>query len=203
MDIDATRSPSALTRRAALAGLGTAGVGVALATTARFAAAQEGAGDLASHPMVGTWAAMTPGGVVPQIHGADGSFIAAFPPNYVDPQSGLLFQGPGLGRWEPDGERRANFTFLQALSDASGAYVGTVQVAAAIEVSEDGQTWVGVGDGTRVIMRDAANNVTVDQLIPSGDLTVTGIRIGATAESLVLPVATPAAATPGTGTPTT
>jgi hypothetical protein len=40
-------------------------------------------------------------------------------------------------------------------------------------------------------------------LIPSGDLTVTGIRIGATAESLVLPVATPAAATQETGTPTT
>jgi hypothetical protein len=101
-----------VSRRTALAGLGTAGLGVALTTTVRQASAQEGAGDLASHPMVGTWAAMTPGGVVPQIHGADGSFIAAYPPNYVDPQLGLAFQGPGLGRWDPDGERRANFTFL-------------------------------------------------------------------------------------------
>jgi hypothetical protein len=70
-------------------------------------------------------------------------------------------------------------------------------------VSDDGQAWTGVGDGTRVIVRDAANNITVDQTIPSGDLTVTGIRIGATAKSLVLPVATPAVATPEIGTPTT
>ena len=185
-----------VSRRGALAGIGAGGLGVALAATARPASAQDAAADLASHPMVGTWAAMTPGGVVPQIHGADGSFIAAFPANYVDAELGLTFQGTGLGRWEPDGERSARFTFFNALSDASGAYIGTAQVAAGIEVSEDGQTWTGVGDGTRVIVRDAANNVVVDQLIPSEGLTVTGVRIGATAESLVLPVATPAAATP-------
>jgi hypothetical protein len=189
------RTTDAVSRRTALAGLGASGLGLALATTVRQAsAAQEGAGDLASHPMVGTWAAMTPGGVVPQIHGADGSFIAAFPPNYVDPQIGLTFQGSGLGRWDPDGERRATFTFLQALSDADGTYRGTVQVAAAIEVSDDGQTWTGVGEG-RVIVRDAANKVIVDQALAGGP-PVTGIRIGATAESVVLPVATPAAGTP-------
>ena len=187
------RTEPNVSRRTALTGLGAGGLGIALATTARHAAAQDGAGDLASHPMVGTWAAMTPDGVVPQIHGADGSFIAAFTPNYVDPQLGLTFQGPGLGRWEPDGERRATFTFLQALSDADGIYSGTFQVAAAIEVSDDGQTWTGVGSPPlRVIVRDAANNVTFDQVL-SGGPPVTGIRIGATAESLVLPVATPAA----------
>jgi hypothetical protein len=189
---------ASITRRTALAGLGAGGLGLALATAGRSTAAQEGSDELASHPMVGTWTAMTPDGVVPQIHGADGSLIAAFPPTYVDPQFGLTFQGPALGHWEPDGERRANFTFFQALSDANGAFVRTVQVAAAIEVSEDGQTWSGGGDGTRVIVRDAANNVIADQTIPSEALTVTGIRVGATAESLVLPVATPAAATPTT-----
>ena len=187
------RSDAPLTRRTALAGLGASGLGIAVAAPTRQASAQDAAGEMASHPMVGTWAAMTPGGVVPQIHGDDGSFIAAFPSNYVDPQLGLTFQGPALGRWEPDGERSARFTFFNALSDGSGAYIGTAQVAAGIEVSEDGQTWTGVGDGTRVIVRDAANNVVVDQLIPSEGLTVTGVRIGATAESLVLPVATPAA----------
>jgi hypothetical protein len=171
-------------------------LGIAVAAPTRQASAQDAAGDLASHPMVGTWAAMTPGGVVPQIHGADGSFIAAFPSNYVDPQLGLTFQGPALGRWEPNGERSARFTFLTALSDASGAYIGTSQVAAGIEVSEDGQTWTGGGNTPlRIVVRDAANNITVDQVV-SGGPPVTGVRIGATAESLVLPVATPAEATP-------
>ena len=188
----------AISRRTALVGLGVGGFGLALTTAGRPAAAQDRAGDLASHPMVGTWAAMTPDGVVPQIHGADGSIIAAFTPNYVDPALGLTFQGPALGRWEPDGERRAKIMFIQALSDANGTYLGTSQITAVIEVSDDGQSWIGGGDGTHLIVRDVANNVTVDQTIPSGDLTVTGIRIGATAESVILPVATPAAATPTT-----
>ena len=52
-----------------------------VAAVARPAAAQEAAaGDLANHPLVGTWAVQTPGGVVPQIHGPDGSVIVAFPP---------------------------------------------------------------------------------------------------------------------------
>jgi hypothetical protein len=46
-----------------------------------------------------------------------------------------------------------------------------------------------------VIVRDAANTVFVDQVIPI-DPPVTATRIGATIESVVLPVATPAAATP-------
>ncbi len=187
------RTEPNVSRRTALAGLGAGGLGLALAAAARPAAAQEGASDMASHPMVGTWAAVTPGGVVPQIHGADGSFIAAFPPNYVDPMLGLAFQGPGLGRWEPDGERRGLITFLQALSDTDGAYIGTYQVSAAIEVSEDGQTWTG-GDPTQVIVRDGANNVVFEDVV-SGSL-VTATRIGATMDSVVLPVATPAAATP-------
>jgi hypothetical protein len=37
---------------------------------------------------------MTMGAVVPQTHGAEGSFVAALPPNYVDPALGLTFRGP-------------------------------------------------------------------------------------------------------------
>jgi len=43
-----------------------------------------------------------------------------------------------------------------------------------------------------IIVRDAANNVLIDQEIPF-DSPVTGTRIGATIESVVLPVVTPAA----------
>jgi len=197
--METPRSDSTVSRRTALAGIGAGGLGVAFA--ARTAAAQDGAGDLAGHPLVGSWAVMTPGGVVPQLHGADGSIIAFYPPSYVDPMLGLTFQGPALGRWEADGERSGRFTFIQALSDAEGAYVGTAQLAAGIEASEDGQTWSGTDD-PRVIARDPANNVILDEVIAI-DPPVTATRIGATAESVILPVASPGAATPESGTPTT
>ena len=148
-----------VSRRTALAGLGTGSLGLALATTARPSSAQESGGDLARHPLAGTWAVMTPGGIVPQHHGPDGAIVAYYAPNYVDPALGLTYQGPALGQWEADGERTGHFTFIQALSDAAGAYVGTFQLAADLEVSEDGQTWSG-NTPPRLILRDAANNVT-------------------------------------------
>ncbi len=164
----------------------------------RTSMAQEATPDaLVNHPLVGTWAVMTTGGVVPQTHGPDGSIIAAFPPNYVDPVLGLTFQGPALGRWESTGERTGRFTFLNALSDADGAYIGTFQLAADLETSEDGQTWTGTGPGAHIVVRDAANTVTLDQVLQF-DSPVTATRIGATIESVVLPVVTPM-----TGTPTT
>jgi hypothetical protein len=187
------------TRRTALAGLGAGGLGLAM--TSRGTSAQD-ATDMAGHPLVGSWVALTPGGAVPQLHGADGSIIAAFPPNYVDPVLGLTYQGSALGRWEADGERRGRFTFIQALSDPSGAYAGTFQLSAEIEASEDGQTWTATSTQARAIARDAANTVTFDDAI-TVEPPVTGVRIGATADSVVLPVVPPAAATPESGTPTT
>jgi hypothetical protein len=187
-----------VSRRSALAGLGAGGLGLALAIREGTAAAQDGDGDLAGHPLVGTWAVLTPGGVVPQTHGPDGSMIAAFPPNYVDPMLGLTFQGPALGRWESTGAHGGRFTFIQALSDDAGASVGTWQLAGDLEASEDGQTWVGTP--SRIIVRDVANAVIFDQEM-SSDPPVTATRVGATIESVVLPVATPAA-TPTAGTPT-
>ena len=87
--METPRSDSTVSRRAALAGLGAGGLGMALA--AKTAAAQDGAADLAGHPLVGSWAVMTPGGVVPQLHSADGSIVAFYPPNYVDPVLGVTF----------------------------------------------------------------------------------------------------------------
>jgi hypothetical protein len=161
-------------------------------TVGRTTAAQEATpGALAGHPLVGTWAAMTPGGVVPQTHGLDGSLIAAFPPNYVDPVLGLTFQGPALGRWESTGARSGRLTFLQALSDAAGAYVGSFLLAGDIEASEDGQTWVATAEA-HVIVRDAGNAIIFDQVTPV-DPPVTATRMGATIESVVLPEVTPPA----------
>jgi hypothetical protein len=191
-----TRRPDrSVSRRVALASLGVGGLSLAFAA-AHPAVAQEGAGDLATHPLVGTWAVMAPDGVIPQFHGPDGSVVVAYPPNYVDPTLGLTFHGPGLGQWEADGERSAHFAAIQAVSDASGAYIGTLLFEAGIDVSADGQTWIGGGSTPlRIIVRDASNNVTFDQVL-SGGPPVTATRIGATVASVVLPVATPASATP-------
>jgi hypothetical protein len=188
------RSDPTLSRRTAVAGLGAGGLAVALA--ARGTAAQEGTAEMAGHPLVGSWAVQTLGGVVPQLHGADGSIVAYFPPSYVDATLGLTFQGPALGRWEADGERGGRFTFLQALSDGDGAYVGTFQLSAGIEASEDGGTWAGI-DQPRIIVRDAANTVVADEVLPL-DPTPTATRIGATADSVVLPVGPATGATPST-----
>ena len=149
---------------------------------------------LAGHPLAGTWAVMTPGGVVPQTHHADGSLIAAFPPNYVDPVLGLTFQGPALGQWESTGERTGRFTFIQALSDDAGTYIGTFQLADELEASEDGQSWSGSNEA-HIVVRDAANAITVDEAIPF-ETPVTATRIGATIESVVLPVVTSMTGTP-------
>ncbi len=186
------RSSSTMSRRVALGGIGTATAVVGLGQVDR-ALAQEG-DDLANHPLAGTWAVMTTGGVVPQTHHTDGSLIAAGPPTYVDPALGLTFQGPSLGQWESTGARTGRFTFLQALSDSAGTYVGTFQLADELEVSEDGQSWSGSHEA-HIIVRDAGNVVIVDEAIPF-ETPVTATRIGATIESVVLPVATPMAGTP-------
>ncbi len=184
-----------LNRRAALAHVGVGAMAAGLGSNVSHAAAQDAGNDLANHPLVGTWAVTTPGGVVPQTHGADGSVVAAFPPNYVDPGLGLTFQGTALGRWEPDGERIGRFTALQALSDANGVYVGTFLLAAGVEVSEDGQTWSSADLDARIILRDAANTILLDQALPAEPM-VTATRMGATADSVVLPEMTAMAATP-------
>jgi len=154
--------------------------------------AQEDAADLASHPFVGTWVAMTPAGPVPTIVGADGSFVSAFAANYFDPGLGLTFQGSALGRWEADGERGSRFTAIQVLTDAEGTYLGTFQFEGHPEVSADGQTFMDT-TSQRVVMRDANNTITFDQVLPV-EPPVTGIRISP--DGIDLPVVAPANATP-------
>ena len=81
-----------------------------------------------------------------------------------------------------------------ARSGDAGAYAGTFQLAVDIEASTGGQTWSGTNEA-HVIMRDAGNAVVMDEVIPF-ETPVTGTRIGATIESVVLPVAAPEGGTP-------
>ena len=50
------------------------------------------------------------------------------------------FVSTQVGTWEPVGPRSVHFTGVQLLSDANGAFVGTVTIDAYPMVSEDGQT---------------------------------------------------------------
>jgi hypothetical protein len=65
--VSTSHSNDTVSRRAALAGLGAGGLGLALAASGRSAAAQDAAAEMASHPIVGAWNAMTPGGPAPGI----------------------------------------------------------------------------------------------------------------------------------------
>jgi hypothetical protein len=195
MKRETSMSASSLSRRTAVTGLGL-GAATTLASigSPALARAQE-SNDLANHPLLGTWAVMTDDGIVPQTHYADGSFIAAFAPNFVDAGTGnLTFQGPGLGRWESTGERAGRFTFLQALTTPEGKYAGTFQLTGDIEAKEDGESWSSTA-GPHIVIRDAANTVVFDEVVPL-DTPVIATRIRATPDAFVLPDIRPGMATP-------
>lgn len=91
-----------VSRRAALAGLGAGGLGVALGSRLAGASAGEQAGPLADHPLAGIWMAMVtlPSApdvavAVPSIYGADGFVLLAFPPSQVGP-NGVQFKSVSL-----------------------------------------------------------------------------------------------------------
>jgi hypothetical protein len=181
MTISTLRRNSGMTRRAAVAGLGAAtalGLG-----QARGAAAQT---DLSDHPLTGTWLAMAnpplpddPPFPAPSLFGADGTVLLLFPVTQRGPR-GVAFGSAYVGTWEPDGERRGHFTAVQSLSDASGAFLGTVTVDGYPEVSEDGQRFVDDNSKVMVTMRDAAGAI-VNQVMPTGEPAgrpVTAIRMG-------------------------
>jgi hypothetical protein len=121
-------------------------------------AAQEDADALAGHPLVGTWLAIAPGGASPETFSADGSFIAS-PPILEAGSEGVTFLSPLLGVWESTGERSGHFTAVQALSDASGIYTGSLTIDGYLDVSEDGQSFIDDGPETTLTFRDTANAI--------------------------------------------
>jgi hypothetical protein len=193
MPRETRQSSSSLSRRAALSGVAAAAA-VGLGQVDRAMAQGVTPETVAGHPLAGTWLVNTPGGLSPATFAADGSVTLGVPPSYVDPALGTTFQGPALGTWEPDGERRGHFTVVQALSNANGMYLGSVLFEGYPEVSADGQSFGG-DTPQRVVVRDAANNVTFDEVIPM-EPEVTGTRIGATVESVVFPAPTSTTGTP-------
>ena len=114
------------------------------------------------HPIIGAWLVMNPSDPLntrPAIFAADGTLTIAYVPSSADPERGVVLQGPAIGVWEPSGERRVHLTYVQALSDLNGTYLGTRTRDAYPEVSEDGQSFRDDGTQVHITVRDAANTI--------------------------------------------
>ena len=186
-----SRTVDPVSRRAALAGLGVGGLGLALGT--RPVAAQESGTEMATHPIVGTWYSVSPLGPALSIYGADGALTVVFAPTQAGP-AGVTYHSASLGSWEPTDARAIRFTMLQVMSDASGTYLGTVMIEGFPTVAEDGQTFVDTSPDSKITVRDAANAVVA---VIGGDGStppVTSVRVRPGAFSF--PVEAPIAGTP-------
>ena len=136
---------------------------------------------------------MTPGGPVPAIFHPDGTFVAAFGSNAVDPGLGLFFQGPAIGRWEVVGERGSHFTAIQKLTAPDGDLLRTSSSRATPRWARRTAEAFVEKTAQRVVTRDAQNAVTFDQILPA-DPPVRGYRL--TPNGVDLPAAAQASASP-------
>ena len=143
----------------AVSGALTGALAITRSTTAQEAAPSA----MANHPVVGAWLVMDPGdpqNARPANFAADGTLTIGYvPTGYLQPERGVVVQGTAIGVWEPTGERSVHLTFVQALSDLNGTYLGTVTRDAYPEVSEDGQSFMDDGTQVHITFRDATNTI--------------------------------------------
>jgi hypothetical protein len=187
-----SRTEDSISRRTALAGIGATGLSLALAANTRQASAQEATPDaLASHPIVGVWNSITPGGPALGLFLPDGTNIVGIPATQAGAQ-GVEFVGTQIGRWEPVSERGIHFTSVQFHSDANGTFTGSVTVDGYPVVSEDGQTLIDDQSQVMITIRDATGAI-VQQVPGAGSPPVTGTKMGVGSPGFpeVTPSATP------------
>ena len=176
---DSRRSSSfaGLSRRAAL---GSAGAIAAIGLGSRLGhmSAQEATPDAtARHPIVGAWMVAATTGPALAVFSADGTNIQGVPTAQAGPQ-GVTFTGAQVGTWEPIDERRVHFTGVQLLTDATGAYVGSVTIDGHPRVSDDGQRLIDDAPETTITIRDAAHTV-IEVITPyPGAPPATAVRMG-------------------------
>jgi hypothetical protein len=170
-----------VTRRAALAGLGAAGAGVAFMGHSASAQSVE-ASTLADHPLCGVWLVMANAAdpAAPQMGNVayfweDGTAMLAFPPTQLSP-GGVQVNSSMHGIWKAKGDRVGNFTCVQLVSDIDGNYLGSTTVDGFPEVSEDLQTFTDDGSMVVVTLRDAAGAI-VNQFSGAGSVPIRGMRM--------------------------
>ena len=174
-----TRQDHSVSRRAALAGLGAGGLGLALGSVDHAVAQAASPAALADHPLVGTWVVHFEDPAEPPavaIWGADGSF--------VDAANGHT------GAWQATGPRSGLHTWVHVFAENANYVV----VSGTIEVDASGESWtqpyssmVVAADGT--VLNTGSGKVSAKRLRP-----VPEAAMGTALE--VVPTWTPAAATP-------
>jgi hypothetical protein len=176
---------SAVSRRTALAGLGAAGLVLALGARGAYAAQ---AISTAAHPLTGMWLAMAnparaedPKFPAPSLFATDGTVVLGFVPAEIGMNGAIQFPGSPMGVWEPYDEHTGHFTAVQAIADMTGKLVGSVTIDGHPHVSDDGAAFVDDGSLVTVTIRDAAGKVVT--VVPPGTpgRPITGIkmRVGA------------------------
>ncbi len=171
---------ASISRRTALAGLGAGGVGLAFAAGARPVAAQDAASEMATHPIVGAWLVAPSSerrGFETIVFTADGSVMQGFAVTLDHGPRGVWFSGPGVGAWEPTGERGAAYTAVTVLSDAAGTNLGTTTVDGTIVVSEDGRTFDDGSFETTFTHHDSSGAITSELSIGPNDPPIIATRI--------------------------
>lgn len=148
MNSDPTHSANTVTRRAALAGFGAAGLVAATAAAPRRVAAQD---DAAGSNLVGSWRVAlsfadgrTIGGLA--THGADGTVVGSGLPVQPSPPGaapGVVFSSLGHGSWEATGADTANITIVHLRANAEGQFLGTLTARQSVTVSADGESFSG------------------------------------------------------------
>src|SRR5215210_1392200 len=92
-----TRRLSNVSRRTALSGVGVVAATLGFGPLERATAQDATPGALASHPIVGAWNALTPGGPSLAVFSADGTATFANPPTAADPDRGVVYQSGSVG----------------------------------------------------------------------------------------------------------
>jgi hypothetical protein len=139
-------TPSRLSRRSAVRGMGAAGAALAGVGLTGRAIAQE-ADAAAHHPLVGVWrvTAEPPGPSfgLAAYHGDGIMYFATPSPSPSPPGSpnALNHQIPAYGVWEATGARTAAMTGVHMDSDENGVFLDTLTFYATVEVDESGDTY--------------------------------------------------------------
>jgi hypothetical protein len=186
------RSSAPVSRRAALAGLGAGGAGLAVAASARSVHA-EGA-SMAEHPLAGAWLVSISPGMATALCtlDKDGTALVAVPICEDNGSGAVSYTTPGIGTWQSEGSRGGYVNVVQVLSHATGALIGTRSTHYFPVISEDGKSFTAEGRFTRVVVRDSTGAL-IKVMGEDGELPeISGVRMSPGSPGFPGPAGSPA-----------
>ena len=186
------RSSTSVSRRAALAGLGAGGAGLAVAASTRSVHA-EGA-SMAEHPLAGAWLVSTSPSMATAICtlDKDGTALVALPVCEDNGSGTVAYTTPGIGTWQSEGSRGGYVNVVQVLSHATGALIGTRSTHYFPVVGEDGKSFTAEGRFTRVVVRDSTGQL-IKIIGEDGELPeISGVRMSPGSPGFPGPTGSPA-----------